>query len=193
MVIIYRSDEYLFFSIQQVHGSLGEKSPTHNTFDSDNEDDSSSSSIITGGTQTPPRLGLNNDAHSVKSHTPLSIKSEQSIRNEHSAAHTRSPSSGAMAPSSSNNNLCGTTSLTSMPSTSPYTMNTANLGPPHPQLSASHFNHANPLLYQHHHHNLHHPSSEWYHSAAVAAPPPDINHLNHFNSHHHLMHHATAY
>lgn len=173
------------------------KSPVHNAYDSENEDDSSSSSIITGGAQTPPsannRLGVNNnDSHSIKSHTPLSIKSEQSSN----VANTRSPSLGSMAPSSNNSNnnnnnsninLCGTSTLASMPSTSPYSMN-SNLAPPHPSgLPTSHY-----PFYQHHHAH-HHPGTEWYSAAAVAAPPPDMNHLNHFNTHHHLMHHATAY
>lgn len=188
------NENFILFS-NQVHGSLGEKSPPQHTYDSENEDDSSESSIITGGAQTPPsanRLG-HTDAHSLKSHTPLSIKSEHSS----TAAHTRSPSSGAMAPSnnnnnsSNNNNLIGSTSLAGMPPVSPYGVN-SNLAPP-PLTPSHHFNHPNALLYHQHHH--HHPSNDWYHSAAVAAvaPPTDINHLNHFNHHPHLMHHATAY
>lgn len=177
--------------------------------ESENEDDSSSSS---GEAQTPPslnRLRIAADAHSLKSHTPTSIKSEHSSH----TAHTRSPSSGSMAPnhinnnnsinnnnnnninnndsSSHPNNMCGATSLTCMASASPYAVN-ANLSAPpplpHPTLPTGHYNQPNPLLY----HHL--PPPDWYHSAAVPPTPTDINHLNHFSLHHHQqMHHATAY
>lgn len=190
------SKKCLVFLYKQVHGSIDGKSPPHNTYESDNED-SSSSSIITGGAQTPPsanRLGHNTDAHSLKSQTPLSIKSEHSSN----AAHTRSPSSGALAPSnnnSSNHNNNLTTSLACMPSTSPYGVN-SNLAPP-PLPASHHFNHPNALLYHQHpgHHHHHVSSNEWYNGMAVAAaaPPADINHLNPFHHQHHLMHHATAY
>lgn len=150
-----------FFFLRQVHGNLDEKSPTH-TYDSEGEDDSSSSSA---GTQTPPvsnRLGLNtaSDNHSMKSHTPLSIKSE------HASSHNRSPSAATMAShinsSGANTNLGG--SLSCMSSTSPY--GTPNMGastgsasslcpqpsplsipPPHSAVT-SQPTHYNPLHYQ---------------------------------------------
>lgn len=137
------------------------------------------------------RLGIGNDAHSIKSHTPLSIKSEHSSN----ANHTRSPSIGTLPPNNSNNNnnnnnnnnannnLCGTTSLTCMPSATSYAVNSTNLSAPPPL--AGHFNHPNPLLY----HQYHNPN-DWYHGA-VPPPPNDINHFNHL-SHQHLMHHAHA-
>lgn len=188
----------------QVHGNVPcDKSPTHthNAYESENEDDSSSSSI--GGTQTPPSLNhlrIGADARSMKSHTPSSVKSEHSSN----TAHTRSPSSGSLAPSLNNNtistsssnslqNYGTTTALTCMSSTSPYGVNANLTGPPppppHPSLGPGHFNQANPLLF---HHHIPHPN-DWLHGAAVAPPPNDINHYTHFGHHQPYMPHATAY
>lgn len=209
-----------FFSIflYQVHGSLGDKSPEH-TYDSDNEaEEDSSTSSVTGGNQTPPvngRLGLDNA--SMKSHTPLSVKSEHSAGNH----HNRSPSAATMA-SNVSGHLSGLSSmgspssgLTGISSTSPYGSNLSQSAAAaaaatsvHHHLHQSPVNNASmlvhphhhqthPLLYQHHHH--HHPAAaanDWYQAAAVAAATPTdpMNHLNHFSHHqHHLMHHATAY
>lgn len=181
----------------QVHGSLSEKSPVR-TYESEGEDDSSSSSV-TGGTQTPPasqRLGIGNDNHSMKSHTPQSIKSEHNA----TANHTRSPSVASVVhPTNMGSHLGGNipgSTLTCMPSTSPYG-NSPNLpAPPPPPTIAAPFNphthhpNAHHLLYQHH------PGNDWYQAAAVAAAttPTDPMNFNHFSHHqHHLMHHATAY
>lgn len=79
------------FLTQQIHGSVGEKSPTH-TYESEGEEDSSSSSVITSGAQTPPsRLG---DNISIKSHTPsLSIKSEHCNNNKSMLSNNSIPTS----------------------------------------------------------------------------------------------------
>lgn len=184
----WKNDFQTPITFLQVHGSLGEKSPAH-TYETEGEDDTSSSSEITGGTQTPPstnRLGLGSENHSMKSQTPLSIKSEHSSS---TTAHTRSPSAATMvqSPYSGSHNT-----FSCMPSTPPYG-NSPNLPVPPP--GSAHFNHPNPhaLLYQHHHHS----SNEWYQAAAVAAassPTDPMSHLNHFSHHqHHLIHHTTAY
>lgn len=124
---------------------------------------------------------MNSDNHSMKSHTPLSIKSEHS---NSTAIHTRSPSAATIvhSPYTGSHNT-----LTCMPSTPPYG-NSPNLPVPPP--GSAHFNHPNAhaLLYPH-------PSSnEWYHAAAVATPSDPMSHLSHFShQHHQLLHHTAAY
>lgn len=160
-----RSCNKCFFfsqSFHQIHGSLGEKSPSH-TYESDGEEDSTSSSIITGGTQTPPtRLG---DNHSHKTHTPLSIKSE------HHSQHNKSP-------------LTGSSAMTA--NSSPY------LGSHHQATSPTGSN-SPMLIGHHNHHLLYHQHpNDWYHSS-TAPTGDAMNHLNHFSHHHHhLAHHQTT-
>uniref|UniRef100_A0A1A9WSV1 C2H2-type domain-containing protein n=1 Tax=Glossina brevipalpis TaxID=37001 RepID=A0A1A9WSV1_9MUSC len=87
----------------KVHGNVDEKSPSHG-YESEGED-SSSSSIVTGGAQTPPSARLTNDGLSsangnINKSSPLSIKSEPGTSSLHSVHMGASSSSSA----GSNNN-----------------------------------------------------------------------------------------
>ncbi|XP_037893479.1 pair-rule protein odd-paired isoform X2 [Glossina fuscipes] len=81
----------------KVHGNVDEKSPSHG-YESEGED-SSSSSIVTGGAQTPPSARLTNDGLSsangnLNKSSPLSIKSEPGTSSLHSV-HMGASSSGS--------------------------------------------------------------------------------------------------
>ncbi|XP_059620822.1 pair-rule protein odd-paired [Phlebotomus argentipes] len=151
----------------KVHGSLGEKSPSH-AYDSDGEE-SSSSSVITGGTQTPPtRLAAD------KLLTPSSIKSEG---HGHNLGHH---------PLHSNNN-----NSKPPPPPAPYGPLAPHQTPPVSSASSMLVGHQHHLLY----HHSQHPNDWYHHHHSPNAPAADtMTHLNHF-SHHHLVHHgaATAY
>ncbi|KAJ6635406.1 Pair-rule protein odd-paired [Pseudolycoriella hygida] len=132
----------------KIHGSLGEKSPSH-TYESDGEEDSTSSSIITGGTQTPPSRLVEN--HSHKTHTPLSIKSE------HHTQHNKSPLAGGSAMATNSSPYLGSHQVTST---------TASNSP----MLVGHHNHH--LLYHQH-------PNDWYPSAPTGDAMNHLNHFSH--------------
>lgn len=145
-------------------------------YDSDGEE-SSSSSIVTGGAQTPPSGTNTLSCRGIKT-SPLHIKSESCASlpaNNHSA---KSPSSSILLPSS------------------PFIHPPPALNHPQPTSTSSMVGN-----HQHHNHFLYHPSqhsSEWYHTPGTTVPANEsLNHFSHHHHHHHphLVHPgaATAY
>lgn len=160
----------------KVHGSVGAKSPVHN-YESE-IDESSSSSIVTSGTQSPPS---NRTAESklrlVSSNSELNATNQSKRLNKATSNQDFNCNSNLIQFPSTSSILHSSQSI-SISSMNPSATGSSNafIGP-----SQQH-----PFLY--------HPSTpnEWYNSSGNSSNHDTIAHFGH---HHHLLHHgpATAY
>uniref|UniRef100_T1GUB8 C2H2-type domain-containing protein n=1 Tax=Megaselia scalaris TaxID=36166 RepID=T1GUB8_MEGSC len=156
----------------KIHGNQDEK-PSPNVFDSDGEE-SSSSSIVTGGAQTPPSATNTLSCRGIKT-SPPHIKSE-SCASLPANSNPKSPSSSILLPTSPFMHP------PLIPSNSPH----SNISQPTSSTNTSSMlavgNH------QHHNHFLYHPSqhsSEWYHTPSSTVSANDsLNHFSHHPHHH---------
>ncbi|XP_055847923.1 pair-rule protein odd-paired [Episyrphus balteatus] len=181
----------------KVHGNAEERLSSQG-YDSEGEE-SSSSSILTGGAQTPPMIRL---GESVANSSPISIKSEcnalgQKVIGKNASATNNSKSPGpiissasylpsplGVLPSHNHQYRDSTSVLNNSPGSTALN--------PAPMLVTE--NHSHHLLY---HPSQHHTPSEWYPTTpSIPGESPNyaLSPFGHHN-HHHLVHSgaATAY
>lgn len=204
----------LFF--QQVHGSLvDEKSPIHQ-YDSEGEE-STASSVVTGGTQTPPsrlqhdlKFNNNNNDTIANNNTKTPAASSNRFTDvtsaaQHSYHHSHLTHPHAALSHANSHHLHSHHAHQNQlapppqPSTTPNSSSSApspalNTNSPSSSQTAAT---ASMLVGHHNHHLLYHPQhpNDWYHPTTPTGHET-MNHLNHFSHHHHhLVHHgpATAY
>ncbi|XP_055923244.1 pair-rule protein odd-paired [Eupeodes corollae] len=169
----------------KVHGNVEERLSSQG-YDSEGEE-SSSSSIITGGAQTPP---LNKLPETGVKLSPILIKTEFNELGLKVIANSASRNSELKSPGS----FISTSYLPSELGTTSVHINSPVRTASSPASISVSGNHSHHLLY---HPSPHHPTSEWYPTTTpVPAEPPNYT-LNTFGPlhHHHLVHSgaATAY